>query len=91
MLVAVVPFWSHHQANFSQDAGRDLWPSRAGRAGTAIAPEGTDFAGGELWKAGSKTSISPGASVRVTGMDWLTLEIEAGSAAGVSNSASAQQ
>ena len=48
-----------------------------GRAETAIAPEGTIFVRGELWKARSKTSIAPGESVRVTGMDGLTLDVEA--------------
>lgn len=48
-----------------------------GRAETAIAPEGTIFVRGELWKARSKMSISPGESVRVTGMDGLTLDVEA--------------
>jgi len=46
------------------------------RAETAIAPEGTIFVRGELWKARSKMSIAPGESVRVTGMDGLTLDVE---------------
>jgi membrane-bound serine protease (ClpP class) len=48
-----------------------------GRAETAIAPEGTIFVRGELWKARSKMSIAPGESVRVTGMDGLMLDVEA--------------
>ena len=48
-----------------------------GRAETAIAPEGTIFVRGELWKARSKMSIAPGERVRVTGMDGLTLDVEA--------------
>jgi membrane-bound serine protease (ClpP class) len=48
-----------------------------GKAETAIAPEGTIFVRGELWKARSKTGIAPGGSVRVTGMDGLTLDVEA--------------
>jgi membrane-bound serine protease (ClpP class) len=48
-----------------------------GKAETAIAPEGTIFVRGELWRARSKTGIAPGASVRVTGMDGLTLDVEA--------------
>ncbi len=48
-----------------------------GRVETAIAPEGTIFVRGELWKARSKMSIAPGESVRVTGMDGLVLEVEA--------------
>lgn len=47
-----------------------------GRAETAIAPEGTIFVRGELWKARSKMSIVPGESVRVIGMDGLTLDVE---------------
>ena len=47
-----------------------------GKAETAIAPEGTIFVRGELWKARSKMPITPGESVRVTGMDGLTLDVE---------------
>jgi membrane-bound serine protease (ClpP class) len=47
-----------------------------GRAETAIAPEGTVFVRGELWKARSQMSIVPGESVRVIGMDGLTLDVE---------------
>src|SRR5207249_12100682 len=48
-----------------------------GRATTAIAPEGKIFVRGELWCARSQMSIAPGESVRVTGMEGLTLEVEA--------------
>jgi membrane-bound serine protease (ClpP class) len=48
-----------------------------GKAETAIAPEGTIFVRGELWRARSKMSIAPAESVRVTGMDGLTLDVEA--------------
>jgi len=48
-----------------------------GRAETAVAPQGTIFVRGELWKARSQMSIAPGESVRVTGMDGLTLDVEA--------------
>ncbi|MEK6409812.1 MAG: nodulation protein NfeD [Acidobacteriota bacterium] len=48
-----------------------------GRAETAISPEGTIFVRGELWRARSQMSLAPGESVRVTGMEGLTLEVEA--------------
>jgi membrane-bound serine protease (ClpP class) len=48
-----------------------------GRAQTAIAPEGTIFVRGELWHARSHMSIAPGEGVRVTGLDGLTLAVEA--------------
>lgn len=48
-----------------------------GRAETAIAPQGTIFVRGELWHARSRMNIAPGASVRVTGVDGLTLDVEA--------------
>jgi membrane-bound serine protease (ClpP class) len=48
-----------------------------GRAETAIAREGTIFVRGELWRARSQVSIAPGERVRVTGMDGLTLDVEA--------------
>ncbi len=47
-----------------------------GRAVTAIAPEGTVFVRSELWRARSKAKIAPGESVRVIGLDGLTLEVD---------------
>jgi len=47
-----------------------------GRAETAIAPEGKIFVRGELWRARSQMSIAPGESVRVTGVNGLTLDVE---------------
>ncbi|HXG94808.1 MAG TPA: nodulation protein NfeD [Blastocatellia bacterium] len=48
-----------------------------GRAQTSIAPEGTVFVRGELWRARSQMSIAPGEGVRVVGLDGLTLDVEA--------------
>jgi membrane-bound serine protease (ClpP class) len=48
-----------------------------GRAQTAIAPEGTIFVRGELWRARSQMSIAPGEGVRVVGLEGLTLAVEA--------------
>jgi membrane-bound serine protease (ClpP class) len=48
-----------------------------GRAQTAIAPEGTVFVRGELWRARSEMSIAAGEDVRVTDIDGLTLGVEA--------------
>jgi membrane-bound serine protease (ClpP class) len=48
-----------------------------GRAQTAIAPEGTVFVRGELWRARSPMSIVPGEGVRVTDINGLTLNVEA--------------
>ena len=47
-----------------------------GRAETAIAPEGTVFVRGELWRARSRMRVARGESVRVTGVDGLTLDVE---------------
>jgi membrane-bound serine protease (ClpP class) len=47
-----------------------------GRAETAIAPEGRVFVRGELWRARSPAKIAPGESVRVVGVDGLTLEVD---------------
>jgi membrane-bound serine protease (ClpP class) len=47
-----------------------------GRAETAIAPEGRVFVRGELWRARSQVKIAPGESVRVVGVDGLTLEVD---------------
>ena len=48
-----------------------------GRAQTAIAPEGTVFVRGELWRARSPMSIAAGEGVRVTDIQGLTLNVEA--------------
>ena len=47
-----------------------------GRAETAIAPEGTIFVRGELWRARSKMNIARGEVVRVVDLDGLTLAVE---------------
>jgi membrane-bound serine protease (ClpP class) len=48
-----------------------------GRAETEIAPEGTVFVRGELWRARSGMMIAKGEGVRVTGIQGLTLDVEA--------------
>ena len=48
-----------------------------GRAETAIAPQGTVFVRGELWRARSQMSIARGEGVRVRAVDGLTLDVEA--------------
>jgi membrane-bound serine protease (ClpP class) len=48
-----------------------------GRAETAIAPEGRVLVRGELWRARSQMKIAPEESIRVIGVDGLTLEVEA--------------
>ncbi len=50
-----------------------------GRAQTRIAPEGTVFVRGELWRARSYMEIAEGEAVRVTGVEGLTLAVEADS------------
>lgn len=47
-----------------------------GKAKSDIAPEGTVFVRGELWGARSNMKIAAGETVRVTGMDGLTLVVE---------------
>ncbi|HKY06017.1 MAG TPA: NfeD family protein [Blastocatellia bacterium] len=49
---------------------------QVGRAETEIAHEGTVFVRGELWRASSYTRIAPGQTVRVVGLDGLTLKVE---------------
>jgi membrane-bound serine protease (ClpP class) len=48
-----------------------------GRAATGIAPEGTVFVRGELWRARSNMNIARGEDIRVTGIEGLTLDVEA--------------
>lgn len=47
-----------------------------GKAQTEIAPEGTVFVRGELWKARSNMRIAPGEPIRVISLDGLTLEVD---------------
>jgi membrane-bound serine protease (ClpP class) len=47
-----------------------------GRADTEIASEGTVSIRGELWRARARIRIAAGESVRVVGVDGLTLEVE---------------
>ena len=47
-----------------------------GKAETAIAPEGTVFVRGELWKARSRANIPKGESVRVVALEGLSLDVE---------------
>jgi membrane-bound serine protease (ClpP class) len=47
-----------------------------GRAETAIVPEGRVFVRGELWRARSRVKIAAGESVRVIGVNGLTLEVD---------------
>ena len=48
-----------------------------GRAVTRVAPEGTVFVRNELWRARARLTISEGESVVVTGLDGVTLRVEA--------------
>ncbi|HJQ70298.1 MAG TPA: NfeD family protein [Blastocatellia bacterium] len=48
-----------------------------GRAVTTVAPEGTVFVRNELWRARAAEAIGQGESVLVTGLDGITLEVEA--------------
>ena len=48
-----------------------------GRSVTSIAPEGTVFVRGELWRARSMIDVSRGERVRVTGVEGVTLAVEA--------------
>jgi membrane-bound serine protease (ClpP class) len=47
-----------------------------GVARTPLAPEGQIMINGEYWRAVSSTPVNPGDSVRVTGIDGLTLTVE---------------
>ena len=47
-----------------------------GRAVTAVEPEGTVFVRNELWRARASHRIEEGESIRVVGLDGLTLRVE---------------
>jgi membrane-bound serine protease (ClpP class) len=64
---------SHHDRVTTGEAGMI---GMTGRADTELAPEGTVFIRGELWRARARIKIAAGESVRVVGVDGLTLEVE---------------
>ena len=55
--------------------GREGLVGEIGVVRTRLAPRGQIFLSGELWNAESEGEMEPGASVRVTGMDGLTLRV----------------
>lgn len=55
--------------------GREGLIGATGEARSELAPAGTVFLHGELWRARSRERIPVGAPVRVIGMDGLTLEV----------------
>lgn len=58
-------------------AGDSLIVGLVGRTESEIAPLGTIFVRNELWRARSRTKIAAGNAVRVTGIEGLTLTVEA--------------
>lgn len=64
---------SHHDRVTTGEAGMI---GMTGRADTEIVPEGTVFIRGELWRARARIRVAAGESVRVVGVDGLTLEVE---------------
>jgi membrane-bound serine protease (ClpP class) len=64
---------SHHDSVTTGEAGMI---GMTGRADTELAPEGTVFIRGELWRARAGIRIAAGESVRVIGIAGLTLEVE---------------
>ncbi|MFN0084770.1 MAG: NfeD family protein [Blastocatellia bacterium] len=67
-------FQSHRT---SVKAGTSRMIGQRGKAVMDVAPEGRVFVGGEYWWAYSRGKIAEGESVRVIGLDGLTLEVEA--------------
>jgi membrane-bound serine protease (ClpP class) len=57
--------------------GSAAMQSAIGVALTALAPRGKVFVHGEYWDAVSATPVAAGASVRVIGVQGLTLQVEA--------------
>jgi membrane-bound serine protease (ClpP class) len=51
--------------------------SAIGVALTALAPHGKVFVHGEYWDAVSATPVAQGTSIRVIGIQGLTLQVEA--------------
>jgi membrane-bound serine protease (ClpP class) len=56
--------------------GTDGMIGEVGVAQAALAPEGKVFVHGELWNAFCPAGCAPGESIRVTGVDGLTLMVE---------------
>ena len=56
--------------------GADGMIGQTGRAETEMAPDGTVFVHGELWRARAGIRIAAGECVRVIGVEGLVLEVE---------------
>lgn len=57
--------------------GREGIVGEAGTATSDLAPEGTVFVHGEVWRARSEAPVESGARIRVVGVEGLTLLVEA--------------
>jgi membrane-bound serine protease (ClpP class) len=76
LLVEVV-FWQRRFRGVKAQTGAEQLLGATGEATERLAPTGHIRVLGELWEAHSSSEIAPGTTVRVIGVDGLTLEVEA--------------
>jgi membrane-bound serine protease (ClpP class) len=74
--VGEIMFWRRFLRRYRLRSGPELIVGRSATVIEACAPDGLVRLGGEVWKAHSSQGAGVGESVRVTGIDGLTLEVE---------------
>jgi membrane-bound serine protease (ClpP class) len=70
--------WRRYLRRYRVRVGAESLVGERAEAITACAPEGHVRLRGEVWRARCSAPVPAGASVRVLGLDGLTLEVEPG-------------
>ena len=76
--VVEVTFFARWSKRRRSVVGAETLVGRTGVVVRALAPQGQVRLDGELWEARSTRELAPGATVVVTGLDGLVLEVEPG-------------
>ena len=71
-----VGYWQRRMRRRSPATGVDTLVGRTGTVTESCRPRGQVRVGGELWQARCDAGADPGAAVRVTAVDGLTLVVE---------------
>jgi membrane-bound serine protease (ClpP class) len=80
--IVEITFWQRRMRRVQVQTGVENLIGATGEAATPLAPVGQIRVLGELWQARASSDVPPGTSVRVVGMDGLTLEVEPVDSAG---------
>ena len=74
--VVEITYWQRRMRRVKVATGSENLIGATGEAATPLAPVGQIRVLGELWEARASSDVPPGTSVRVVGMDGLTLKVE---------------